>query len=210
MRGRFSSPINYYDWGADNYDEVFYLCKGDNRIIFSMIQSHFPGKMNGKLLDIGCGTGLSSAPFAQCGIKISGIDAAAGMLKVFAAKGFAESACQVNVENKDFPFASGHFDLAISNGVFCFLPKLDKVIGEAGRVLKPGGIFCFTVEDISRIRPPRIVRSNMDIYRHGYDELAAILKKSGFDLPLYHNCIDHQMLIERKKVIFTAMLCRKM
>jgi predicted TPR repeat methyltransferase len=209
MKKRFSSNIDYYSNIAGAYDNAVKFCNGNTGILFRIAKPFLPELSGNKLLDIGCGTGLCSKPFARQGFKISGVDGAEGMLRVFSQKGFAEFLLRVDLEKEDFPFANASFDAAISNGVFCLFSSLDRVIGETGRVLKRGGIFCFTVEDVSKTEPRMIVRSGMDIYRHKPEYLASILSSAGFEIRAQKNYVDYHLLMDGAIVIFTAFLCRK-
>jgi SAM-dependent methyltransferase len=209
MKREFGSPFDYYNFFAERYDEKRRICNGNNGIILRMVNENLPRLPCGKLLDIGCGTGLVSLPFFKGGWKIFGVDGATEMLKVFIQKGFAEFCQQVDVEKGALPFPDNFFDMAISNGVFCHLSNLNKVIGETGRVLKKGGIFCFTVENINHTNPFVIIRSRMNIYRHDLETMQRVLGEAGFDQPMFKNYYDHQMPFDCSEIIFTAMLCRK-
>ena len=91
----------------------------------------------GDILDVACGTGLASEPFAREGAHITGIDTAEEMLR------FAEA----RIPGGDFkkgsaealPFADDAFDAAICAQAIHWLNK-ERAIAEMIRVVKPGGV----------------------------------------------------------------------
>ena len=209
MRGRSRSIVDHYDRRAHIYEDACKVCRSDTGKIFQEIKACVAGNISGNLLDVGCGTGLASEPFASPGLKIYGIDGAPRMLKRFSEKGFAHSWKIVDLNKERLPFAGDFFDYVISNGVFCLLPQLDTVIEDVGRVIKGGGIFCFTVENVNKAMPAKCSRSGMDIYRHSLDYLNGILEKSGFNLISWSNYRDYESMLDSMVIVFTVILCQK-
>lgn len=210
MREAKLDIVSYYDRFAaeDAYDEVSKGYNANSGMVYEAVNCFRPPRKGQKLLDVGCGTGLASAPFAQNELEIHGIDGSPCMLRLFFAKGFASGAKQMNLISDDFPYAASYFDLVISNGVFCLFESLDRLISEAGRVLRPGGLFCFTVEDV-RSNRRRITRSNMDVFCHKLDYLQPALAKNGFSIvadPATHNAYQHS---DQLIVRFTVVLAEK-
>jgi SAM-dependent methyltransferase len=84
------------------------------------------------------------------------------------AKGLA---CQFQVGDAEaLPFGDGHFDRVICNFGLYHLPEPDLAIGEAARVLRPGGVYAFTtwggpdVSPLFRIVPEAIqTHGKMDV-----------------------------------------------
>jgi predicted TPR repeat methyltransferase len=205
MREKSEWITKFYDPIAREYDGFRQKCGADSGIIFKMTESYLPRVYKKRILDIGCGTGLSAAPFAEKGLRVFGIDASEEMLKVFSEKRFAQSLQMVDAEKDKFPFKKGYFGLVISNRTFCYLSSLDNAIGEAGRVLKGGGIFCFTVGDIGNTEPFK----DRNIYRYKLEYLTETLQKAGFDSPVCSNYTDYRILADPSPAIFTVLLCRK-
>ena len=86
-------------------------------------------------LDIGCGTGLSSAALSEIAENVTAVDISEGMLS-FAPKADRVSYAVTNAEV--LPFAGGQFEIITMSQVFHWLDR--KVfLAEARRVLKPGG-----------------------------------------------------------------------
>lgn len=100
-----------------------------------------------RALDLGCGTGRSTLPFAQrdAGVEQFGIDVAAPCL-VRAAMRSREAGVTIRwsqqlAERTDFP--DGHFDLVHSTFLLHEVPRpaLRDIVREALRLLAPGGQF---------------------------------------------------------------------
>ncbi len=100
-----------------------------------------------RILDLGCGTGRSTLPFATRfpGAELYGVDLAAPCLvRAFErsrAAGVAVHWSQQNAERLAFP--DGHFDLVHSTFLLHELPRpaLRRITAEVLRVLAPGGRF---------------------------------------------------------------------
>jgi|GEM_PF-1093565 len=93
--------------------------------------------LKGRILDLGCGTGLLQEFLQQ---KIYGVDISFHMLKRSRTK---ESVIQADI---DFlPFRDSVFDAVLSFTSLQCLPSLDYIFEEVRRVLKRGHPFIFTI-----------------------------------------------------------------
>ena len=54
-----------------------------------------------------------------------------------------------DLRDTPFPYSDGYFDHVISSGVFHFFGELKTIMKEVSRIIKPGGIFAFTVAAMS-------------------------------------------------------------
>ncbi len=104
-----------------------------------------PIHKGGAVLDIGCGGGIDTF-FAALMVgpegKAVGIDMIPEMLA--RARENLRDTPLTNVtfqeaSAENLPFLDESFDVVISNGVFNLIPDKAKAVGEAFRVLKPGG-----------------------------------------------------------------------
>lgn len=98
-----------------------------------------------KLLDAGCGFGSYSIYCAQQGATVTAVDISPTMIEL-AKNEAAEAEVQIDFSVQDAAnlegIPSGTFDLVISSVAACFnMPTFFK---EMARVLKPGGVFCFS------------------------------------------------------------------
>lgn len=96
-----------------------------------------------QVLDIGCGAGLLANELSRQGMDVTGIDASEASLAV--ARRYDNSG-RVNYRKGDanqLPFADGSFDAACALDVLEHVETPSRVIAEAARVLRPGGLFFF-------------------------------------------------------------------
>ena len=101
---------------------------------------------NSNLLDIGIGTGLSSALFAKAGLNIYGIDGSVEMLRICEKKHITKELKQYNLNDLPLPYPNSLFQYIVSCGVFHFIGDLEPIFRDISRVIKPGGFFSFTVK----------------------------------------------------------------
>jgi len=97
------------------------------------------------LLDLGIGTGLASRSFAKLGLNVYGCDGSAEMLKMCESKAFATELKVFDLHDTPLPYSDYFFDHAICCGVLHFFDDLETILKEVFRIIKPGGIFAFTV-----------------------------------------------------------------
>ena len=94
-----------------------------------------------KLLDVGCGTGyLFELLLHQRKAEYHGLDLSPEMLKVAAEK-FGDCVTLVEGSADRMPYADDSFDVVTCVQSFHHYPAPDKAMGEAFRVLKPGGLY---------------------------------------------------------------------
>lgn len=116
------------------------------------------------LLDVGCGTGLVTERLARPGLRVFGVDAAPGMLRVAAGR---TGGAVVLGDCHRLPFADGSLDAVCAVWLLHLLPDAPRVVAECARVLRPGGVFVTTVDkdaghdvdsDVDRLMAPYRVR----------------------------------------------------
>jgi ubiquinone/menaquinone biosynthesis C-methylase UbiE len=101
---------------------------------------------NAKYLEIGCGTGRFTAPFAAKGINLVAVDISDDMLaatrhKLQQRSGSDREVQLLKADARALDFPSAEFDVVFSFNVINHIPQYEKVIEEVARVLKPGGYF---------------------------------------------------------------------
>jgi SAM-dependent methyltransferase len=90
-----------------------------------------------KILDVACGTGLASRPFAENNYDVTGVDESASMIDV--ARANLPDATWVVGSAEALPFDSERFDVAMSAQAFHHLDR-SAALNEMLRVLRPGGM----------------------------------------------------------------------
>ena len=96
-----------------------------------------------KVLDIGCGGGLLSNELARERFLVTGIDQSSGALDTARQTDSTKTVDYVLGNAENLPFASGQFDVACCLDVLEHVEDPRRVVAEACRVLRPGGIFLF-------------------------------------------------------------------
>lgn len=99
----------------------------------------------GRVLEIGIGSGLN-LPFYGGGVReIVGVDPSAALLRLAApraaAAGFPVSL--LNRGGEELPFEDASFDVAVTTWTLCSIQDAPAALAEMRRVLKPGGRLLF-------------------------------------------------------------------
>lgn len=92
---------------------------------------------NAAILDVACGDGTASAPFAQNGFPVTGIDASAAAVETARAR--IPQASFVEGRAEALPFPEARFDVVLCAQSIHLLDR-DAALREMTRVLKPGGV----------------------------------------------------------------------
>jgi len=101
------------------------------------------------ILDIGTGTGYMPLGMSRLfpAASIQACDLARGMLVVARAKSTGRSERIpdfINADAEFLPYHSSAFDLVVSSLAYQWLDNWRAAFREAARVLRPGGVFCFS------------------------------------------------------------------
>jgi SAM-dependent methyltransferase len=126
MTTTFDSLAENYDAGRIGYATEVY----DHLVEFGLTPKH-------RILDIGCGTGLASAPLLDNAFTVVGVDPSEPML-AHAKRRFPSAQWLVGTAEK-LPFDDASFDAAISAQT---MHRVDRpaALAEIIRVLKPNGL----------------------------------------------------------------------
>jgi len=99
-----------------------------------------------KIADIGCGTGLVGQELKKSGfIDFDGIDISQEMIDIAYGRGY--KALFLGNLNESLPFKSKSYDAALCVGVFTHGHVGSDRLSELARIVKSGGIICFTVNE---------------------------------------------------------------
>ncbi|MCB2081229.1 MAG: tetratricopeptide repeat protein [Rickettsiales bacterium] len=99
-----------------------------------------------RILDLGCGTGLSGAVFAKRKAHLVGVDLSPKMLAKAQEKQLYDTLITADIRTAMRQQQNADFDLVIAADVFIYVGALEEVFAEVTRILKPGGWFAFSVE----------------------------------------------------------------
>lgn len=124
---------------ADSYDDYYQTEGGKrvNQIETGLIDSALQKIPQGKMLELGCGTGHWTEYFITKGFDVVATDSSDAMLKYAVQRGFSAEILKADSEN--LPFAEHSFDVVSSVTMVEFVNNQEKVFSEIGRVLKPNG-----------------------------------------------------------------------
>lgn len=149
-----------YDEIADWYEEQFLTRQsatdpiGVDRALRALL-----GPGDGPCLEIGCGTGVHAATVRELGRTPVGVDLSAGMLRHATGRLPVARADAVRL-----PFADRSVPAVVAVMVHTDMPGYPAVLGEAARVLAPGGVFvhvgvhpCFCGGFADRTDPAAVV-----------------------------------------------------
>jgi len=118
--------------------------------------SELIGQAEGRVLEIGAGTGANLAFYGAAVQEVVGIEPVAAMLdkaRQVVAKVNHDFPVNLQVgDARELPFADNSFDSVVACLVFCTIPQPEKAVKEMYRVLKPGGKMVF-YEHVASSRP---------------------------------------------------------
>lgn len=100
---------------------------------------------NGRILEIGFGTGRNLQHYPQSVQKIEAIDPDLDLDRLSLPR-IRHARIAVDFHHLDaehLPFENGSFDTVVSTMTLCTIPDVAHALGEVRRVLKPGGQFLF-------------------------------------------------------------------
>jgi SAM-dependent methyltransferase len=107
----------------------------------------FDGHRGERVLEIGCGAGVDLARFAKGGALVTGVDLAKSAVDLAEAN-FRQQGLEGEfrvADGEQLPFPDNAFDVVYAHGVVQYTANPRRLVGEAWRVLKPGGRAIFQV-----------------------------------------------------------------
>jgi predicted TPR repeat methyltransferase len=132
-----------------------------------------------RAIDLGCGTGLAAAAFANNVDSFSGVDLSPGMIEQAHATGL-----YVALEVDDMTAAlarqpDASADLVLAADAMVYVGELAAVLGEAHRVLVADGLLAFTVETHEG---DGVIMGGGLRYAHGAEYIRASIAAAGLSL----------------------------
>jgi predicted TPR repeat methyltransferase len=99
----------------------------------------------GKILDAGCGTGLTGNALKNMGYKdITGIDISRKSILLAQKAGAYSQLKQLDLQTQPFPFNQGEFDAVNCIGVLTYIKDPRPLFKEFCRIVRPSGYIVFS------------------------------------------------------------------
>jgi len=127
------------------------------------------------LLELGAGQGRDALFFARQGFRVQALDVAAAATVAIevkaAAAGLAATLTALRHDARELlPFDAGAFDACYAHMLLCMAlttAEIERLVGEVWRVLRPGGLFVYTVRTTVDAHYGAGIARGDDMYEHG-------------------------------------------
>jgi SAM-dependent methyltransferase len=128
-----------FDRAARNYERTRALSPRAMDETLALLRGELEAR--GPCLEIGVGTGRMALPLAEAGISVAGVDLSERMLRRLVEKAPGRPPVPVAVADATrLPFDGATFGAALFCHVLHLIPDWRRALGEALRVLRPGGV----------------------------------------------------------------------
>jgi predicted TPR repeat methyltransferase len=165
------------------------------------------------ILDIGIGTGLSSVLYHKAGLQVYGIDNSPKMLEICAGKKITVELQQHDLLTVPYPYDDSSMHHAVSAGVFHIFSDLAPVFAEVARIVKPQGIFVFSLMDYhdgeereTTVQSDQFPGQTFTLYRYNEAEIDDLLTSHGFTRL---NVVEFTMNHAQKRTCCKAYLAQR-
>ena len=136
----------YQKWAADYDDDNDNLLGTVSQPMSVQILQEYVKNKELKIIDVGCGTGLVGRELERAGfVNFDGIDISKEMIDIAKRRGYSN--LFIGSLNNKLPFTDGEYDAALCVGVFTHGHIGSDRLDELVRIVKPGGIICFTINE---------------------------------------------------------------
>jgi len=135
----------YEDLGERWYtatDDPVALLRAESRLLAGWVLAELAERGGGRpqaVLDVACGAGFLANPLAAAGHAVTGIDLSPGSLAVARAHDRTGTVNYLAMDARVLSFPDEHFDVVCMMDFLEHLDDRGAVLGEAARVLRPGG-----------------------------------------------------------------------
>ncbi len=104
-----------------------------------------------RVLEVGCGAGLTSVDLAGRGFEVTAMDSVPAMVdqtrRLVQEEGVADRVSVLSADTHDLPFPDEAFELVLALGVLPWLHSPERAMAEMTRVLRPGGHLLATTDN---------------------------------------------------------------
>jgi predicted TPR repeat methyltransferase len=157
------------------------------------------GSRQANVLDVGCGTGLSSLLFFEQEYDVTGIDGVAAMVRR-ARKLPYKKVIQQDLESR-WRIKDRSFDAAVMVGVMEYIIYPEVLLRQVHDKLVPGGLFGLTVPHNSKLYEKDGLKSYYP------KEIVPVIIRSGFEVLMSEKTLGYED--EGRKILYWNYLLRK-
>lgn len=184
MKEEKEKSIKHFNSTAGDYDSSF-----DGKfvkVMYEPLLEALKKNIDGKLLDVGCGTGNILCELVNGKRELFGIDLSENMVRECSKR--MEGNAEIKVADAEhMPYKDNFFDVLICNASFHHYPHPEEVLKEMKRVIKSGGKL-FIGEGYA-IQPFRALlnlsfnfSNSGDFKSYGKHEFIRMLEDNGFKI----------------------------
>ena len=139
------------------------------------------------ILDLGCGTGLAGKAFAPHIRHLVGVDLSPKMLSHAEATGLYHELAAADIVSW-MNATERRFDLVLAADVMVYLGDLTPLFTAVRRVLRPGGLFAATVEQLPSTEDKDFLLLLKRRYAHSEDYLRRVVGRCGLQTKTIDSC----------------------
>jgi predicted TPR repeat methyltransferase len=144
----------------------------------TMVESVLGARDRLDILDLGCGSGLAGVRFNPRAATMIGVDLSPEMIELARARNLYDR-LEVAEITAWLARAQQQFDLIVACDSFIYFGDLNQVVAPAARLLRPSGVFAFTVEKGAR-QPFALTDSGR--YEHHPDHVREVARAAGLEV----------------------------
>jgi len=136
----------YQDWAKDYDKDNDDLLGTVSQPLAVKLLSEYTTKRDLSIIDVGCGTGIVGRELHKMGFsKFDGVDISKEMLGTAKTRGYSN--LLIGSLNEKLPIKENTYDVAFCVGVFTHDHVKSDRLDELIRVIKSGGLICFTINE---------------------------------------------------------------
>lgn len=201
-----SAPRGYVEALFDNYapsfDEHLVGALGYRAHIVLIEQLAALGaRRYSSVLDLGCGTGLCGPLVRPLADRLVGVDLSQAMLARARSLGVYDELLHGDAV-AHLQVTEERHDLLLAADVFIYIGRLEATFAAARRVLRPGGVFAFSVERADDAHDVQLTGGLR--YAHSHRHLRALAAQHGFE---WLSALAHPIREDQRQPIDGLFVC---
>jgi predicted TPR repeat methyltransferase len=145
----------------------------------SFLEPLLRGREKLRVVDLGCGTGLSGLVVSDRCAFLAGVDLSPKMLDLARERAIYDELAEEEIAAYLDRQAAASFDLALALDVLVYVGNIQPVMRAGARTLRPGGLFALSVERLDDATGYRQARTGR--YAHGRAYVEATAREAGLE-----------------------------